>query len=126
MIEHTQPMPLSSIMRIPGHYQKTVLLGDTRLKIHPLAGLGLNASLYALEDLVERAKKNQGSTATLFQNHIHGTDRYLRRLYNLTHTLAQIPSSYSLRYLLSISLKLLHHNTLLRHTLPIWADPYVD
>lgn len=124
VLGHTKAKTLKSILRYPAMKGKILLLGDSRLQMHPLAGQGLNAGLYALEDLVGRLGHKMLDRKTAYE-HVQATQPHLNRLHIMTTTLAKTTQYTSLRHLLGLTLSLLEQQAWLKTGIKIIADPLV-
>lgn len=123
IVDQADPYVLKSTLRTPAVYKNTMLLGDTRMKLHPLAGQGLNISLYALEDLVMRLESSRDALPDIFHQHIQATQRHMQRVFIMTQSLAYTTRSRMLRTLLALSVSLLEHQPDVHTACHMLADP---
>lgn len=122
ILNHSSPKALHSTFRYPAYADNTLLLGDSRLQLHPLAGMGLNAGLYALEDLYHQFSGTEQLDQCAYI-HTLGTQRHLNRLHLLTRVIAQTMNNTPSRTLLKYAFSLLETTKGLKTSIKIFADP---
>lgn len=125
ILNQSDPQTLKSYFRYPGARGKTLLLGDSRLRLHPLAGQGLNAGLYALEDLSNRLTSIKHTLDQAIHDHINATQPHLNRLHCITRMLAITSHFPQVQQLLGLCLSLLDGQSLIKDCVKTLADPDV-